>query len=243
MKKIILLVVAILLLTGCNVKYEINITKDNIYEKVSLISENEVDNESITSYDIPILSFVDDIGSSDENVEIDGLEYYNLNKEYNGFNNLYLNYTFNWDNYLKSNIVNNSVSSFRIDKDDNQISIYTGSFIKAFEKSNGINNLEVVVNVSNDYDIITSNANSVVGNTLTWNITKDNYKNSPLNLTIKDKTINNNNNKPQINNNNHNNNENNNEIEVDNTRSIIIAVLSVILFLIVLGIIIVISKK
>ena len=89
MKKIILLITTLFILSGCNVEYELNITNDNDYiENINIISENSNESSIINSYAKPIEAF-DNSGNYSESLEeIPGVEYYDLSKSLNS-NNLY----------------------------------------------------------------------------------------------------------------------------------------------------------
>ncbi len=207
MKKIILCLISLFLLSGCSVDYELNIGKDTITENIYVIGENEEDNSIIKDYVKPFESYVDTAINSETNEKVDGVSYYDITKSTNELGNYVMNFKYNFpkEDFQNSNILNLSLSQFFYEINDDEIKISTGLYIKAFEEYNGIESLNVKINVANNYDIISSNASSNLNNTLIWHINKDDYKKSPINLTIKEK-----NNKNDNDNNNQNNSQNNN---------------------------------
>ena len=57
MKKIMLLLITVMFLTGCNVEYNLTISKDNISESINLISEDYEESDIINLYQKPIEAF------------------------------------------------------------------------------------------------------------------------------------------------------------------------------------------
>ncbi len=187
MKKIIFLIFILFLMSGCNVIYEVDISKEGIKENIKIMAENELDNEFIASAQEPITAFYDSQVYSETLEKVPGVEYYNDYKEMN--NGLYvytLDYLFTHENFKKSKIINNAVSAFNITDNDGTFSYNVGSYIKAFLFQNEINNLKVQVNVSDDYEIVDTNASEVTNNTMVWNVTKNDYEYFPINFSLKD---------------------------------------------------------
>lgn len=189
MKKIILCVLVLFFLSGCSVNYEINITKEYISENITLKAENEKDNQILSNYLEPIPAFLNSPVSSENYEKLPGIEYYDLTKsqDENGDYLLNLKYNFKLKDYKESYIVNNSISNFYYILEDGTISISTSLFIKAFEYNNEISVLNLIINISDDYEIIDTNAQNRNGNSLTWHITYDDHKKSSINLKLKEK--------------------------------------------------------
>lgn len=227
MKKIIFILSVLLLLTGCNAEYELNINKDNIKENLTLSAENNAENLYIEQYNSNIKSF---INNEDKN------EYYNITKNLNNMNyRMNIDYNFKFSDYLESNIINSSLGSFTIDPNYNRISFSTGTNFKIFDKYEYLNNLTVKINISNDFEIRDHNADSLVNNTLTWNISRADNHNKAINFTIVDITEN----LDDIDNNiNNENNINKDVVTSDNNESnsnnFLIAISALILFVIIL---------
>ena len=238
MKKIGLFIVILFFLSGCSVKYEINIDKDYIKENVTIIGDNAQDNISLGYYNDPIPAFINSPVASETPEKVPGVAYYNTIKNNDELGNVLLNlkYDFKLNEYKDNYLISNSVSNFYYYNNDGTITINTGLFIKAFEYNNGISKLDVIINISDDYEIISSNASQQNGNTLTWEVLYENRKKSPINLKIKAKNSEDiPSGAPNQNNNPTRDEEQNNQVD---TKSILIIVGSLSLFLIFLGVMI-----
>ena len=252
MKKICFLIVSIMFLTGCNVEYTLNISEDSIYENVFIISENDNESNVLGNYLKPVEAFVNSPIYSESTEKVPGVEYYNFNKSINnGWYNLNLNYIFNFEEYKNSNIINHSVSIFKFEEKNNEYSLNTGARLKIFDSYN-INNLTIKITLDNEYEYISSNANSVFGNEYTWYITKNDYKTRPINLVFKLKEENTNPENPnngnsgvQNPNNNitNNNNQNINGNEKNSSDDIILIISLLVGFIFVLSLVLIMSKK
>jgi len=186
MKKIIILLLFVVLLTGCDVNYRLEITKDKIVESFDIIGNNDEENLLLQNYIVPIEAFVNSPVYSESNEKIPGVEYYAVTK--NGYNQLSANYAFNFEDYKNSNIINRVFSSIKIINEKGSYSIYTGLNVKIFDYYKNLNHLNISVVVDDNFEIISTNSTTQNQNTLTWNINKNNYNNYPMFLEIKDKT-------------------------------------------------------
>ncbi len=242
MKKIILLITTLFILSGCNVEYELNITNDNDYiENINIISENSNESSIINSYAKPIEAF-DNSGNYSESLEeIPGVEYYDLSKSLNSNNlyNLNLKYQFNYDNFNESNIINHSVSVLKIDDERGVYILNTGATLKIFEMYD-INEMTIKITLDDNLEVVNSNASSNEGNTYYWHVNNDNYKTSPITFSYQEK-------KEEVPNDDNNefvDNDNNlNDNAVDSTNDILLVVLITMIFIVVLSAIIIISKR
>ncbi len=247
MKKIILCLISLFLLSGCNVNYELTIGKDKVIENVTIIGEDIEDNAFIKEYEKPLESYVDTTLNSETNEEVDGVSYYDITKSTNELGNYVMNLKYNFpkEDLQNSNILNLSLSQFFYEIDGKEIKISTGLYIKAFEEYNGIDFLNVKIYVDSNYDIISTNASSNENNTLTWYIDQENYKKSPINLTIKEKdkqNSNQNNSSNSNQSNSENNNQNNINNQEDNANNNALIVTGV-LFLFIIALIVLVKIK
>ena len=71
MKKIILILCLVFLLTGCTVEYNATFTNDTVQENIITKGIN---------YDsFPVSAYINDQEASEENVVVEGIEYYKIN--------------------------------------------------------------------------------------------------------------------------------------------------------------------
>ena len=180
MKKIIPIIL-IIFLTGCNAQYNLMINDEGYTEEILLISENENDSRIISQYQKPVEKYYDSADSSETLEKVDEIDYYDMNKyTENNFYNLKLTTDFTKNDYIKSNIASHSVSIFKTYRDGGVYQLFAGSYFKCFEMNNGINNLVIGVTLSDDYEVVESNADKINNNMFIWNIDKYNYKNKSV---------------------------------------------------------------
>lgn len=243
MKKIILLVISILFLTGCNVEYNLNISEDVFYENINIISETENESNIISSYLKPIEAFINSPMHSESIEKLPDVEYYNSNKLINnGLYNLNLNYYFDINEFKNANIINHSVSIFKFTKKNNEYNLNTGARLKIFD-SYDINNLTIKITLDEYYEYVNSNADNIFNNEYTWYINKDNYKTRPINFSFKVKKDNNTGVQNPNNNNTQNNNQNININEKNNSNDLILIVCLLMGFIFVITMVLTLSKK
>ncbi len=187
MKKIIFLFITIILLSGCNAEYELNITKDNIRENINCYSESNTDNDYINYFVEPIAAFIDSPYNSEEPVKISGVEYYNISKNLNNeFYSMNINYAFKSNDFYNASIINRSVNNLSTELNYDRIVYNTGKGIKVFDRYRNLNNLTIKINVSNDFEIMENNADEVNNNTLIWRINRSDYNDAIINFSLKD---------------------------------------------------------
>ena len=188
MKKKIILVVCLFILTGCNVQYNITINKDSINDYIEFNSENDKDNYSINMYQMPVNSYINDPISDEIVQKLPGVEYYNMNKILDdNYYKMTLNYLFPLNKYQDNYIINHAINGMIMTNEKGIISIYTGDKIQAFNYYEFLNNLTISINVSNDFEIIENNADLINENNLIWYVNRNNFQNKPINIVLKDK--------------------------------------------------------
>ena len=177
MKKIILLILLVLLLTGCKATYNISFDK-NINESIKIYTSN-------TNIETANKETVNKVSEELYNFEY-GYEYYKKEKYYEG-NNTGYNYTnkFDYEDYNMYTELQKCYDDFNYSNDDNTVSLSTSEQFTCFDYYPEIE--EVTINMTSQYNITSSNADKVDGNTYTWIINKDNYQNKPLEIKINKK--------------------------------------------------------
>ena len=180
MKKIFLLIMISFLLSGCTAEYNLNISDKGFSETLILRAENLNDNELLIEY--PITAFYDSEGNNEDPLKKEsGVEYYNSKLiQENNLNKLTYNYNFSENEILLSRIIRNSFSTVifkKYDHDEDGKNDYM--LISTTDDFSGFkyeNLSEVVINIRNDYKVISSNADKINGNIYTWVFNKDSSK-------------------------------------------------------------------
>ena len=181
MKKRILLIIMILLLTtGCTCEYNLTIEGNTYKEKVIITPENSDELSAFNQkWEIPI--------DKDEYEKISGFDNENEvdTKVYNykfSSNQLIFNNDFNRSNISKSTAAYNCYNKVTISNYNNTTIISTSSKADCFDKHPPLTNVKVTIKV--DREVISNNADSVSGNIYTWNINKENANNKSINLIL-----------------------------------------------------------
>lgn len=160
MKKIGLLIISILLLTGCSNIYELNITKDGINENIELeldenIYEEESDSEgpniiSELKNNIPLLN--------------DNSRYYT--KNINVDNNIIyarLKGSYSYNEFKNSYLINRCFDNVFIDNNDEYLYISLSGF-------NCVFNQDIYIAISSEYDVTKENALDYQDGYYLWNL-------------------------------------------------------------------------
>ena len=182
MKKIILIIISLLLLTGCSAEYNLDLrTTPN--ENLNIIETNTQDDyfNYLKDYNENVPVIYDDQDPDVTNINPD-LEYYdvnNLSSEKKA--DITLNYEYNSVDFNDSNIINTCYSNINFLNNNKNINISTSNEFLCFDKYITLD--EVIVNIMTDKTIKEHNADKVSNNTYTWIITKQNYLNKPIKLS------------------------------------------------------------
>lgn len=194
MKKF-LLIICIILLTGCDITYDLNID-DNFVENISVVEKNST-NFSYLIGGTDLVSFKDyyvndyipihynDMYYPEFHAKVDGVNYYQINdlSDYNGLK-VNLNGTFDsLDSFSNSNAVRKGCSSIRIIRDED-IVINVGDF-KVFDDYKILDNLKI--NLKTKYKVVRHNADEVSDDTYTWFIDRGNYKKKRIQMIVNEK--------------------------------------------------------
>lgn len=190
------LLIMVILITGCTAKYDITINNDTDLDESLDIVENDkskFDVENKELYDTTLKEYLETdlkwptpvyINSEENPIEpkkIDNIEYYNKsNKSTDEL--LDLNYNFNYKqaNYTKSSIVN-TCYDYKFNSEDNVITFTTTSDFKCFDKYKLLDSVEFNLNTSCNME--NGNYDRKKDDIYTWNITKDNFSRK-INFTL-----------------------------------------------------------
>ena len=174
MKKIIVVLISLLLLTGCTIDYNLVIDKDSIKETITGTAykeEYEVREED-SGLNLFYTYINDDINPL---ISGDGLYTKDINEIDNGIN---YKYDFIYkNNYDKSKIINSCIENSNVKETDTYYSIeLSGEFYCLY--SDKIN-----INVISNYVVLENNAKEVNGNKYSWVIDDSSNVNIFLNIS------------------------------------------------------------
>lgn len=176
-KKILLLAV-ILLITGCDVEYNIHFSENTITEKTKLILENKESNNELFKH-LDSTTYHAIINANQNS------EYKKIINETNNYKNYIYQYDFSYDEY-KNTRFKNCYDAYTITNDNNNIKFNTSNSFKCMVYDYmPINKL--TINITSDYKVISHNADEVTGNIYKWHINNQNKAKKPINISF-DKT-------------------------------------------------------
>lgn len=174
MKKIIFLLITICLLTGCTATYDINITKETINDTIKIEADStKVNNANKQTTD----TFNQKIGEWEN-----GHDFYKreiiTTADKTGYQ---YTYNFNFDEYDAMSQIRKCYKDFNLTY-DNDIELTTS---KEFLCRNYYPQVKTfTINITSEYEITSSNADSIKDNVHTWKINANNYKVRPINIKI-----------------------------------------------------------
>ena len=200
-KKTIVLVGLLFLLTGCTVDYNLYINKGNIDEQIIFNGTNVNIQPFSVYYDVD--------GFSETGVKLDGIDYYDESLINNSTT---LSYSFTWDNYNRSRAVRTCLKSHKlVINNDNNYMLNTSIGLSCFNQYPNLDKLNINISLDDSlFEVISSNADSNVGSYYTWVINENNYDTKHIQLVFNYKKRNTNPDNPNSNSNNGENNNNNN---------------------------------
>lgn len=180
-KRINILLIMLLLTTGCTCEYNLRIDNDTYKEEVILKADNSEELSNFNNkWQISIDKNESNIGtdpSATEEPTSNGMYKYNLTG-----NNLVFTYTFPINQYTYSTAVSKCYNNLTTTNYNNSIIISTSSNAICFDNYPNLNN--VIVNITVDRNVISNNADSVSGKTYTWNLNKSNANNKSIDLIL-----------------------------------------------------------
>ena len=179
MKKIILCICCLFILTGCNATYDLTID-GNIEESLVILDNYENYGDEQELYDN--LELIDlNVLNSMPLSNSESKDFYKVEK-INDEIKFGIKFKGNFkENFYNSNIIKNSCGIVEIDKDLTRTKINIGDF-KVFDAHENLS--KITINIKSKYKLRKNNADSVKGNVYTWVITRNNYKNKNINISF-----------------------------------------------------------
>lgn len=176
LKKIVLLLPLLLLVTGCGSTYEIEFTQnDTIKDTISIFEDNDKVERFSKKDEEDFLNKLLDFERGYEHYK---RELYTT-EEITGYK---YTYDFTYEEYDAMSQLRKCYEDLTLNVTDDKIELKTkGEFLCA-TYHNEMPYMEITI--KSDYKIKDSNANTQDSNTATWKITKNNYKNTPIEITF-----------------------------------------------------------
>lgn len=185
MKKILLLGLFVLFLSGCDVEYNLVVDdmNDKIYnEKILINSESYELIQSAYDNVWPTNAYNDGMFNSESPEKIPGVEYYNVNS-YKKNNHFFIDYRYQFPSgkFSKSNGVNSAFNQFskKYNPDLNITTIDSGVF--NYEKFSQLDNLKITVQINNV--VKKHNASIANENEYIWNFSNEELKTARITLS------------------------------------------------------------
>lgn len=192
--KILILLVGLFFLSGCEAVYNIELTNNGIKDELN------INNYDVSSWNTgsPTYKTLIDNNYKDFNLAVDkntpgypevyrklpGYDYYNkvLINDSNNYG-IKFSYNHNFNSYSKSPLLDfyNNIS---IKNNMNSLIIDTGDSSGCYLFDNYKLMDKLTINIKSNYVVSKHNADNVKDNLYTWIITKDNYKNKTVHIEV-----------------------------------------------------------
>ena len=165
MKNKIIILLSLLLLTGCTVNYNLEINKDTLNETITGTVTKE---ESSQDSNATGLSTVYSIINEDQKPVYNKEELYQKELKESGNNiNYTFKYNYNIEDFVNSTIINTCFENKEIEEIDNYYSIrLSGNFYCLYSK-------KINIAVTSNLKVASNNADKIKDNTYIWTIDKN----------------------------------------------------------------------
>lgn len=177
-RKLIIIFVGLLFLTGCSLKQDLTISSNGISENVDIIVPKTDENKKkiYEQYESDLYAINNDDMQDKYNKKISESDnFYKLNYKYN----------FRFSDFKDNYIFNNCFDSFgAVYGEDDTFVISTSKGYKCmyFEMGEFKN---YSLNIKSDFEVLESNADVIEKNNLIWNFNQENYKDKNIYLKLK----------------------------------------------------------
>ena len=174
LKKILILFI-LLLLCGCDVKYNIEFKDDKVYENFSILLNNNTESNSIKYFNTNDLyvSITPDMIKYKKDVLKE-----NNNTKFN------YSYVYDIDSYNNSMALSSCFKGYNVLKEKNYYLVTTSEGLKCMtsDYSTIIDNLDIVIETN--HKLIDTNADEVSNNKYIWHVNKKNYQTKSIMLKV-----------------------------------------------------------
>lgn len=182
MKRIIMLLVLLFILTGCSANVNITLTSSGIEEEISVSSYTDANTTKEQIYSsfrkyMPVYANVP-LSDTEPDTKKNGIEYYDRKQQDLGAGYKFTySYKYGFNNYKNAKSIKHGFDSYTIQRNnvDKNIMISTDSSgLNYFEQYPDLES--VTINIRTSYKAIETNADYVNGNTYTWVLRKGTKK-------------------------------------------------------------------
>lgn len=199
LKLLFLIFLMTTLCTGCTIEYNIDITKNEIKEEISVIdniSSTRNKEDILNHYNMWYPTFVnyikdgESIEIEDFNEKVDGIEYHNkeIKETTSGYNYTY-KYTYDIDEYYDSYVLANTFLETTIYNGNNTLVLRT-SKENLLCQYDYFDSLKVNITIDPEVYVLNyTNTSNINNNTYTWTLNKNNCKDSQIILTLNEKDL------------------------------------------------------
>lgn len=177
-RKIILLILVLIpLLFGCNAnaEYSLVVYDNEVSENVNLLLMNNTDNSSKITDELeyPTIALDNEVFDTYTDEKIDGVPYYTKKRiDKNGLIGINYFYKFDTDNYKDSSAFNFCYDNASFIKEDKYLILSTNKFNKCIEDYDVD---EIKIHLKTNHKVKQNNADEVDGYNYYWRINKSNY--------------------------------------------------------------------
>ena len=179
MKKLILIICLMFLVTGCDVSYELKINADETFNEKATFSFL---NQDMTVDDLSVyIKTNQPISNSRYEAK-----YYDSRIYTNGiYNDLIYDYVHNINSFRKSTFVDTCYPNMKITESDDEIRIESGKGFRCLNPDNGLITDHVDIAIVSELEVLENNADEVNDNTYSWTVNESNVQDKEVNLVLK----------------------------------------------------------
>lgn len=183
MKKILILLILMISLTGCEAVYNLDINNNTFTEEL-VLTTNDKSSKSQKTVNVALKSKIpvdDNYYKPEVNFKQNNLKYYQISK-IDTDNKLGARYKANLtkEEYPTSTLVKEHFPNFKLNETGNIISLNLGKKGNIFDNYPDLDKLTINITINNK--VTKHNADGVNNNIYTWNLTKDNYNKKEIYL-------------------------------------------------------------
>ena len=179
MKKLILIICLVFLMTGCDVSYELKINADETFDEKTTFSFL---NQDMTVDDLSVYIKTNQPISNDRYEA----KYYDSHIYTNGiYNYLIYDYVHDINSFRKSTFVDTCYPNMKITETDDEIRIESGKGFRCLNPDNGLITDHVDIAIVSELEVLENNADEVNDNTYSWTVNESNVQDKEVNLVLK----------------------------------------------------------
>lgn len=172
MKKIVMSLLSLFLLTGCSVQYNVELNNDKVKEEINFLIDDISNNQDDYLY----LKDFNPVADLDNNIQYKKKIVNSSNSTRGTYS-----YTYRGDSYRDSRVFSQCFDIYSIvDEEDKYYIGASGEFKCLSVDYHTVD--KVIIKFKTDYEVIDNNADSVDGNEYTWTIDSNNYKDVSINI-------------------------------------------------------------